>query len=68
MDALERKFVLKLFKALCDLKLFHIFIPKGEASTGVPVTLMCVVCGHRLRYGMSGGSSLALGVGNQAND
>ena len=68
MDALGRKLVLKLFKPLCDLKLFHRFIPKGEASTGVPVTLMSVVCDHSLRLGLSGGSSLALGVGNQAND
>ena len=43
-----------------------------EASNGVPVTtsvvVVCCCRGHNLRLGMSGWSSLALGVGNQSND
>ena len=41
---------------------------RREASREVPVTLLSYVCGHSLRLGMCGWSSVALGVGNQSND
>ena len=54
---------------LVGQKLAYEAIPM-EASTGVPISILSVfvVCrSHSLRLGMSGWSSLALGVGNQSN-